>query len=596
MSTATAAGMSTFPYPGLRPYEKTEADLFFGREEHVDQLLAKLERHRFLAVIGPSGCGKSSLVRAGLLAAVESGFMAKAGLNWRAAVMRPGGQPLANLASGLLAPDGFDRRMDDHQEELAFLGATLRRGPLGLVEAFRDAGLPERTNLLVLVDQFEEIFRYHRLGGITEANAFVDLLLASAAEPSARIYVVLTMRSDHLGNCTVFRDLPEAMNDSQFLTPRLTREQNRAAIVGPAKMFGVEIQPEVVTRILNEMGTDPDQLPLMQHLLMRMWRRATHGRVEANYGGQITMTVEDYEAVGGLANALSDHVERIYQRLPDDASKRIAETAFRNLTEISPDGQVVRRPVRVSEICTLADASPDQVVPVLDEFRAEGRSFLVPRISERLNPETVIDISHESLIRQWRQLGDWTKDEEKAHQTARVVMRETRKWHESGRDNRALLTELRLLEAEVWAKTHPHQVQPDEREFLNASRGHLDREARQRRVVSWILAALVLFLLSLAAVNWLTEIRRVVVAEVKAQERKSTRPMRRTGRKSLPEVVATIERDRALACGSATRPPRGGTERTRKWTRPKRRPNPKTCSDKTSKPGLADSRAPPGRS
>jgi|GEM_PF-427858 len=543
MSTATATGMSTFPYPGLRPYEKSEADLFFGREEHVDQLLAKLERHRFLAVIGPSGCGKSSLVRAGLLAGVESGFMPRAGLNWRAAVMRPGGQPLANLASALLAPDGLDRRMDNPQEDLAFLGAILRRGPLGLVEAFRDAGLPERTNLLVLVDQFEEIFRYHRLGGTSEANAFVDLLLTSAAESYAPIYVVLTMRSDHLGNCTVFRDLPEAMNDSQFLTPRLTRDQNRAAIVGPAKMFGVEVQPDVVTRILNEMGTDPDQLPLMQHLLMRMWRRATQGRVERDFGGQITMTMEDYEAVGGLANALSDHVERIYQRLPDAACKRIAETAFRNLTEITPDGQVVRRPVRLSEICAVADASAEQVVPVLDEFRAEGRSFLVPPISEPLNPEKVIDISHESLIRQWRQLEDWTKDEEKAHQTARVVTGEMRKWHESGRDKRALLTELRLLEAENWAKTHPRQVQPEEREFLKASRDQLDREARQWRVVSWILAALVVFLLTLAAVNFY-EIQRVGVAEVQAtKERDRAQIAEADARKA--EGVAKDERDRA---------------------------------------------------
>ena len=270
MSTATATGMSTFPYPGLRPYEKSEADLFFGREEHIDQLLAKLERHRFLAVIGPSGCGKSSLVRAGLLAGVESGFMPRAGLNWRAAVMRPGGQPLANLAFGSACSRQLGPADGRPSGRARVRGRHSRRGPLGLVEAFRDTGLPERTNLLVLVDQFEEIFRYNRLGGTSESNAFVDLLLTSAAKPSAPIYVVLTMRSDYLGNCTVFRDLPEAMNDSQFLTPRLTREQNRAAIVGPAKMFGVEVQPDVVTRILNEMGTDPDQLPLMQHLLLRM--------------------------------------------------------------------------------------------------------------------------------------------------------------------------------------------------------------------------------------------------------------------------------------------------------------------------------------
>ena len=521
MSSATATGISTFPYPGLRPYEKREADLFFGREEHVDQLLGKLERHRFLAVIGPSGCGKSSLVRAGLLPAVESGFLARAGLNWRAAVMRPGGQPLANLASALLAPDGLDRRMDDPREDLAFLAATLRRGPLGLVEAFRDAGLPERTNLLVLVDQFEEIFRYHRLGGTSEANAFVDLLLTSAAEPSAPIYVVLTMRSDHLGNCTLFRDLPEAMNDSQFLTPRLTREQNRAAIVGPAKMFGVEVEPDVVTRILNEMGTEPDQLPLMQHLLMRMWRRVTQGRVESDYGGQIAMTMEDYEAVGGLAKALWNHVERIYQQLPTDDAKRIAESAFRNLTEITPDGHEVRRPVSLAEISAVADASPEQVVPVLDRFRSEGRSFLMPPISEPLEPDSVIDISHESLIRQWDRLRDWTKDEDRARQTAAVVTRDLHTWQESGRDELALLHGRRLVEAEEWAKTNPKQVRPDERDFLTASLDLRDREARSKRWLNRLLRtlAVVSFILCVVSCFGFWQARRLQKQAVMQQHR-----------------------------------------------------------------------------
>src|SRR5262245_21861537 len=120
MNPASEARMSIFPYPGIRPFEKNEADLFFGRDEHVDQLLGKLERHRFLAVIGQSGCGKSSLVRAGLLPALESGFMAKAGLGWRTAVLRPGGRPLAELASALLEPDGLGRKTDDSADELAF--------------------------------------------------------------------------------------------------------------------------------------------------------------------------------------------------------------------------------------------------------------------------------------------------------------------------------------------------------------------------------------------------------------------------------------------------------------------------------------------
>ena len=492
MSLAQETRTLTFPYPGLRPYDQSEADLFFGREEHVDQLLGKLEVHRFLAVIGPSGCGKSSLVRAGLLPALETGFMASAGIHWRSAVLRPESEPLRNLAKALLDAQALGSQTEDLREELGFLAATLRRGPLGLVEAVRAANLPERTNLLVLVDQFEELFRFHRLGGTSESNAFVDLLLASANEPSESIYVVLTMRSDYLGNCPVFRGLPEAMNESQFLTPRLTREQNRAAIVGPAAMFGVKVEPEVVTRILNEMGTDPDQLPLMQHLLMRMWRRVTQGRTESDYGGQLTITMDDYESVGGLANALSTHIERIYQELPDGGSKKIAETAFRNLTDITPDGQVIRRPVKLSEISEIAEASTEQVAAVLDAFREEGRSFLMPPISTSLSKDSVIDISHESLIRQWKRLKDWTKDEDKARQTARSVEAGQRKWKETRQNEQALLHGLRLLEAEEWAKTHPHQVEPAEQDFLDASRNHVEHEARFKRILGRLIGALAL--------------------------------------------------------------------------------------------------------
>ena len=266
-------------------------------------------------------------------------------------------------------------------------------------------------------------------------------------------------------------------------------------------------------------------------------RRATQGRVESDFGGQITMTIEDYEAVGGLANALSNHVERIYQRLPDAACKRIAETAFRNLTEITPDGHVVRRPARLSEICAVADASREQVVPVLDEFRAEGRSFLVPPISEPLDPEKVIDISHESLIRQWRSVRGL--DERRGRKPTRLP---GWSWARcaSGRraagTSRALLSELRTLEAEEWAKTHPHQVQPEERDFLKASRDQLDREARRWRVVSRVFGALAVVFLILAVV-FFQALRRTSVAERDAIVERD--------RAKTAEDVATKEADRS---------------------------------------------------
>ncbi len=120
------------PYPGLRPFEADEADLFFGREEQVDELLRRLHSTRFLAVVGPSGCGKSSLVRAGMLAALESGFLVSAGSHWRFAVMRPGGRPITELATALVEQTGLASDDVDKPTSIGLLGATLRRGPLGL--------------------------------------------------------------------------------------------------------------------------------------------------------------------------------------------------------------------------------------------------------------------------------------------------------------------------------------------------------------------------------------------------------------------------------------------------------------------------------
>jgi hypothetical protein len=166
----------------------------------------------------------------------------------------------------LATPDILGSERGD-EESVAFLEATLRRGPLGLIEIVRGAEALQGATLLVLVDQFEEIFRYRERIAADEADAFVALLLASARQRDFPIYVVITMRSDYLGECAVFHGLPEAVSESQYLTPRLTREELELAITGPARVLGGEVEPKLVNRLINDFGTDPDQLPLLQHAL-----------------------------------------------------------------------------------------------------------------------------------------------------------------------------------------------------------------------------------------------------------------------------------------------------------------------------------------
>lgn len=315
--------MSLFPYPGLRPFKRDESYIFFGRDEQIDQLIDKLFDMRFISVIGLSGCGKSSLTRAGIIAALEKTHLDDT--CWQVAEMHPGNRPLYNLAESLLTHASVGLKQANkisEREMLPVFLASLRSSPKGLIEILHETPLPERTNLLILVDQFEEIFRCHQEGGRDETEAFVALLLTSVQQEEIPIYVVLTMRSEFMGQCALFHELPEMINIGQFLTPRLNRKQQSLAITGPAGLFGGTIEPRLTNHLLNEMGNDPDQLPVLQHCLMRMWRHAmkrsgiSEEEIKPVISGsptpKITITLQDYEAVGELKEALSNHADEAF--------------------------------------------------------------------------------------------------------------------------------------------------------------------------------------------------------------------------------------------------------------------------------------------
>ncbi len=494
------SGLARYPYPGLRPYEFHEASIFFGRDSQIDELLERLAEYRFLAVIGTSGCGKSSLVRAGLMPALESGLLPQAGFDWRVAAMRPGHQPMRRLARALLESGVLGEQWPDTPEDEMFLLTTLRQGPLSLVELLEKRDRDSAGSLLLLVDQFEEIFRYARHGDQDEAVALVELLLACSKCDDSGIYVVITLRSDFLGQCPIFRGLPEAMNQSQFLTPRLSRKQIKEAIERPASLFGTTVNPKVVGKILNGMGSDPDQLPLMQHLLMRMWRRAARaagvpleeiddGKVSSfeywshQDAPDLEMTVEDYYVLDGLTGALSGHVNEIFNRLGSDDERGIAKTIFRCLTEITPDGQMVRRAAAFSEILESAADKRARVTHVMDEFRLEGRSFLVPPKKDGLTDETLVDISHESLIRQWDALRQWTEEEHDMRKVRQFVEENAAIWNEDWRgqerEEDVLCVGMKLSEALEWRQRRPGEVSEVCSAFLDASVSLRERQERQ---------------------------------------------------------------------------------------------------------------------
>ncbi|MGD1986016.1 MAG: pentapeptide repeat-containing protein [Desulfobacterales bacterium] len=401
------------PFVGLRPFESQDSLYYFGRKEQTHALLKQLYANRFVAVVGSSGCGKSSLVRAGLIPNLEAGFLVQDRDLWEIVTFKPGDAPLYHLAASLASLTGSDTP----DAVVKLLESVQRRGAQAFVDVAQTTLNAEDSNLLIVVDQFEELFRFQQTRTTEvreEAADFVSILLYLAEQSVVPIYVILTMRSDFIGECDAFQGLPEAMNNSQYLVPRLTRDQRREAFLGPIRLAGADMTPRLMDRLLNESIDTRDDLPVLQHVLMRTWN------VWANDGHNGPIDLEHYERSGTLKNALRLHADEALKDL-DDKNRLIARRMFQALTETDAANRRIRRPALISEITAICGkkVSPQTIMSLIERFNDDNRNFLVLS-SRTATDDPLVDISHESLIRQWKTLADWVDQEA---ESARIYQR-----------------------------------------------------------------------------------------------------------------------------------------------------------------------------
>jgi len=384
------------PYPGLRPFEKREWPIFFGRERMTDEVVERLLRRRLVIVHGASGSGKSSLVRAGVQARLEQQH-SRSELRWRTCAMRPGRSPLGNLAEAL-AGVGDGLRGPPTIEIRRALNRG-RRAPEAIRALLR---ISEADRVCILLDQFEELFRFADEVSRDEASLLTDFLAAFQEAPPVGMYLLVTMRSEFLGECAGFDGLAETVNHTQYLLPRMETQDLLRAVREPAELYDGRVSERLAERLIADARAGQDELPLIQHGLLRLWV------FSADPGGgkpRRALDLPEYETRGPLSRLLSDHADGVVDEAAEDAAGQTQiEELFRALTDTNAAGQATRRPQRFGDLVPVTGSSRDRLRSILIDLREPGVSFITPFPPAPIGEDTTIDISHEALIRRWERI------------------------------------------------------------------------------------------------------------------------------------------------------------------------------------------------
>ena len=474
------------PYPGLASFGTGQARWFFGRDELVAELIGHLDRRLFdggvQMVVGQSGAGKSSLLRAGLLTKLAHGAL-PGSERWPTLVLSPTGDPLRALAGHLCTLTGDDPDMVGGE-----FAAGTERG-IAILERLLDRRAPDEGPVIVVVDQFEEMFTL--CADDERRRLFIGLLthLASGPDPAAggRSHplglVVAGVRADFYAACADYPQLHPALQDRPLVVGAMTGTQLKETIVYPACDVGLDIEPGLVEVLLRDLGTEPGQtaagyeagrLPLLAHALRATWQQR-HGA---------TLTVKSYETTGGITHAIATTAERVFAGL-DDAGRRVARSLLLRLVRIG-DGEGAndtRRRVPRTELVDNS-ADPRAAAAVVDAFTT-ARLLTQDR--------DTVEITHEALLRGWPRLRGWIDTDRGDRLIHQGLEEDAALWDRAGRDSSMLYRGSRLETTRTFAggAAH-HDLSPAAHAFVTASTRLRTRAARLRTGVIAVLTVLAL--------------------------------------------------------------------------------------------------------
>ena len=421
------------PYLGLRAFREEDETRFYGQDELVERLMARvLSDRRFTAVVGPSGSGKSSVVQAGLVPRLRRECP-----NLLVTRMQPGAQPFTELQGAL------DRVLDDDRRQL-------REGEIALRDAVIRSLPDGSSRLFLVIDQFEELFTMVQR---TEASRFLGALVAAVDDPAVRVHVLVTLRADVYDRPLADPQFGRLFADNVVNVVPLGPEQLEAAATLPARQLDIDVEPRLIGRLIADVTGQPNALPLFQYALTELFDERSGP----------TLDLATYERIGGVRKAVGRRAESLYAGL-DAEEKEAARQLFLRIATVT-DNVVGRRRVPASELVSL-DVDVVALRAAIDTF---ARYRLVVLDRDPVTASPTIDIAHEALLTEWHRLRDWidqSRDDLAQHASFAVAVNE---WETSGRDAGYLLTGTRLANYERWAATTRLRLTSTERAYIDES-------------------------------------------------------------------------------------------------------------------------------
>ncbi|MBN3874773.1 MAG: caspase family protein, partial [Nostoc sp. JL33] len=449
------------PYRGLEAFDKQHAKFFFGRQKVVNDIQQKLDLAKFVPIIGASGSGKSSVVRAGLIPQLDDS-------EWQVLEpIKPGFEPLIKLRGA------FQQFFTGARKEKQ-LKDLIDNEPNNLFAILEN--LPSSVKLLLVVDQFEEVFT----GGASqqEKQRFIDLLTQVVEITDSQLAVVITMRADFLEPCLQYPSLTQLIQTQAVYMPPLTGVDLKDTIAEPAKLQGHSVEEGLILKIFEDVKQEPGFLPLLEFALTKLWEKRDRN--------QHQLTLEEYGKLGGLTGALNLHAEKVY--LYRDFEEELP-TQKRTQQEKEWIGRIFLRLVRTGEgekdtrqrqpkatLLNIAgdDGNQQQELSELLDGEAglvKGRLLVTGKDEQG---EAWIDLAHEALIEGWQQFAWWRQQDRDLRRLSDRLEDARREWVNKRQDDKYLMQGGLLAEVrDSWQQLQPHLQSPQEDEdFYQRSDAH----------------------------------------------------------------------------------------------------------------------------